>query len=69
VAAVLVERHTELCGQHRFFFARLDPIADDDQRDSRYAAPLVNHQNSADRREIEAGVKSDGENEHGAHCG
>lgn len=56
VAAVLVERRAELSGQNRPFFARLDPVAEDDQGNSRYATPFVNHQNSADRREIESGV-------------
>ncbi len=54
--AVLCEGFPELRGQHGFFLPRLDPVAHDDQDDSRDASPLVNRQSSADRGEIDSGI-------------
>ncbi len=41
VLAVLLEGFPELGSQHGFFFPRLDPIAQDDQSNSRDASPFV----------------------------
>jgi len=56
VPAVLLEGFPELRGQHGFFFPCFNPIAQDDEADSRDASPLVNRQSSADRGQIDSGI-------------
>jgi len=56
VPTVLFEGFPELLGQHGLFLPRLDPIAQDDQGDSRDASPLIDRQHSADRGEIDSGI-------------
>ena len=54
--AVLFEGGPELGGQHGFLFSGLDPIAEEDQGDSRDTSPLVNRQSSADCSQVESGI-------------
>jgi len=56
VPAVLFEGIPELCGQHGFFFPCFDPIAQDDEANSRDASPLVNGQSSAHRGQSDSGI-------------
>ena len=54
--AVFFEGLPELRGQHRFFFSRFDPIAQNDQGGSRDTSPFVDGQNSAKHCQIQTGV-------------